>query len=246
MQVRRSRHNRNEAIHGESPSMRRSAATLFIRFHPTGTRSFRIPLWCSLSPIAIDSLRRRPRGRVPNPFMTIWSCARANPIERMSAQTAMLLAAFASVLPLRPRRIPLPFPVSELTAYVFGPTLDWLKTLRRRWSGWLDKIRSLACRRQTLSGPSCAAARGPPCRNARSEGPQGLDRAHLVRIPSRGAGDAGSRRISLVLAGAVALVSAATFRRAVIGGVARSRSSPLATADLRIRGYHSIDQQNRN
>ena len=169
MQVRRSRHNRNEAIHGESPSMRRPAATLFIRFHPTGTRGFRIPLWCSLPPIAIDSLRRRPRGRVPNPFMTIWSCARANPIERMSAQTATLLAAFASVLPLRPRRIPLPFPVSELTAYVFGPTLDGLKTLRRRWSGWLDKIRSLACRRQTLSGPSCAAARGPSRRNARAE-----------------------------------------------------------------------------
>ena len=203
----RSRHNRNEAIHGESPSMRRPAATLFIRFHPTGTRGFRIPLWRSLPPIAIDSLRRRPRGRVPNPFMTIWSCARANPIERMSAQTAMLLAAFASVLPLRPRRIP----VSELTAYVFGPTLDGLKTLRRRWSGWLDKIRSLPCRRQTPSGRRCAAARGPSRRNARSEGPQGLDRAHLVRIPSRGAGDAGSRRISLALAGAVALVSAATF-----------------------------------
>jgi hypothetical protein len=35
----------------------------------------------------------------------------------MSAQTAMLLAAFASMLPLRPRCIPLSFPMSELTAY---------------------------------------------------------------------------------------------------------------------------------
>jgi hypothetical protein len=41
--------------------------------------------------VTIDSLLRRLRGRVPNPFMGTWSCT--DDIERMSAHTTMLLAA---------------------------------------------------------------------------------------------------------------------------------------------------------
>jgi hypothetical protein len=84
-------------------------------------------------------------------------------------------------VPHRPQCISLPFPMSELTAYVFGPTLDWLKTLRRCWSEWPNKIRPLwpvAARR--------VAARAEAHRvGTLTLKPQGLDRAYLVRIPSR-------------------------------------------------------------
>ena len=134
VQARRSRHNRDEAIHADSPSMRRPAATLFIRFHPARTRCFRIPLWCGLPQRAIDSLRCRPprprAERVHDDLVLDTRGPRRTDVRPNGDAARHLCIGVAASTAVHPTAVP------EVGAngLCLGPTLDCLKTLRRRWS----------------------------------------------------------------------------------------------------------------